>query len=319
MFAASVPERRAQWPLWGGTAHLVVRERRPGDLELARATVDAVLDEVERACSRFRPDSEISSLAADDGRRRVVSALLADLLAGALGAAAATGGAVDPTLGLAMIAAGYDTAFARVAPSAPSAGVPTLRRPASWRDIELGVDPATAAATVRTPPGVLLDLGATAKAMAADRAAALAHQLTGCPVMVSLCGDLAVAGTSAGQPWLVEVLERPDDVGGPLVHVHDGAVATSSTTARRWVSAGRRMHHLLDPATALPARAPWRTVTVAAATCLAANTAATAAIVKGDEGAGWLRASGLPARLVAADGRVHTVNDWPADQLERAS
>jgi thiamine biosynthesis lipoprotein len=101
--------------------------------------------------------------------------------------------------------------------------------------------------------------------------------------------------------------------------VYDGGVATSSTLSRTWYRAGQRMHHLLDPATALPVRALWRTVTVAAATCLEANTASTAAIVKGTAGAAWLAATGLPARLVAADGRVRTVNDWPGESLEQVS
>jgi thiamine biosynthesis lipoprotein len=116
-----------------------------------------------------------------------------------------------------------------------------------------------------------------------------------------------------GVPWTVRVVERPDDTGGPVVEVHDGGVATSTTRARRWAVAGRPMHHLLDPRTGLPVREVWRTVTVAAATCLDANTAATATVVKGDEGLAWLRATGLPARLVGHDGEVVVVNGWPPD------
>ena len=247
---------------------------------------------------------------------------MADLVTGALGAAEATGGAVDPTLGLAMIAAGYDAAFGcgagLTSPAAP-ADLPVVRRLANWRDVQLAVDPVSGLTTVRTPPGVLLDLGATAKAMAADRAADLAGTMTGCPVLVSLCGDLAVAGTRPDEPWLVQVLERPGDQCGPLVHVYDGGVATSSTATRRWFQAGKGSHHLLDPATGLPVSLWWRTATVAAATCLEANTASTAVIVKGVRGGPWLAATGLPGRLVFADGAVHAVNDWPAESLEKAS
>jgi thiamine biosynthesis lipoprotein len=169
-------------------------------------------------------------------------------------------------------------------------------------------------ASVRTPPGVLVDLGATAKAWAADRAAALASAETGCAVLVSLCGDVAVAGNAPADPWLVQVLERPQDRGGPVIQVYDGGVATSSTLSRRWAGPGSTMHHLLDPRTGLPVREVWRTVTVAAATCLEANTASTATIVKGTSGAGWLASTGLPARLVGADGRVRAVGGWPAEQ-----
>jgi len=198
------------------------------------------------------------------------------------------------------------------------AGTVTVRRAASWRDIVAGVDPVTGAPTLATAGGVLLDLGATAKARAADLAANAAHAATGCPVLVSLCGDLAVAGNHREQPWTVQVLERPDDDAGPMVHVYDGGVATSSTRSRRWTLDGRQMHHLLDPVTAVPVHPRWRTVTVAAASCLEANTASTAAIVMGAGGARWLASTGLPARLVAADGTVCTVNDWPAETSEPA-
>jgi thiamine biosynthesis lipoprotein len=320
---ASPVDRQAStcWPLWAGTAHLVVRERRPGDLQLAAAAVGSVVDAVDLACSRFRPDSEVRLLAAGHGRRTVVSDLLADLVGAALGAAAATGGAVDPTLGLAMVAAGYDQALAEpgAGPAARAATTVVVRRATSWRDIELSVDAMTGAPTLSTPAGLLLDLGATAKARAADLAAAGAHAATGCAVLVSLCGDLAVAANEADQPWLVQVLERPDDVCGPMVHVYDGGVATSSTRSRHWTRQGQAMHHLLDPATARPVRAFWRTVTVAAASCLEANTASTAAVVMGAGGARWLASTGLPARLVAADGRVRTLNDWPLEPVESVS
>ena len=185
---------------------------------------------------------------------------------------------------------------------------PRLVRTATWRDVS--VDEGRRVLTV--PDGVLLDLGATAKAFAADRAAARAHDAVGMPVLVSLCGDIAVAGTRPGQPWVVLVVETPDEVDGPLVEVHDGGLATSTTRARRWLRAGRPMHHLLDPVTGLPAVEVWRTVTVAAATCLDANIASTATVVKGAVGLRWLASTGLPARLVAADGSTAVVGGWPA-------
>ncbi len=137
------------------------------------------------------------------------------------------------------------------------------------------------------------------------------HDAVGMPVLVSLCGDIAVAGTRTGEPWTVLVVETADQTDGPLVEVHDGGLATSTTRARRWLRSGRPMHHLLDPVTGLPAAEVWRTVTVAAATCVDANTASTAAVVKGAEGLPWLESTGLPARAVAADGTVRVVGGWP--------
>jgi thiamine biosynthesis lipoprotein len=305
-----------RWPLWGGTAHLLVRPRTGttlGVTELiaARDAVDEVVAAVDAACSRFRADSEVSRLARAGGAETVVSRTLAEALAAALRAARLTDGAVDPTLGRSMVALGYDRDLAQIPADRPDARppAPTVVRAAAWQDVELDV----VRRTVRVPPGVLLDLGATAKAYAADRAAAAATARTGLPVLVGLAGDIAVAGTEAEHPWTVRVAERPDDLGGPLVAVHDGGVATSTTRARRWALAGLPVHHLLDPVTGLPAEEHWRTVTVAAASCLDANIASTATVVKGPSGLEWLRGTGLPARLVDADGAVVTVNGWPPE------
>jgi len=348
------PDREvaADWPLWGGTARLVVRAPDEASaaaaLDAARVEVDTVVEAVDAACSRFRPDSEVAALARAGGSPVPVSEVFGAAVAAALRAAELSDGAVDPTLGNALVAAGYDrdigdledigdlgdladiediedigniarsqsAADAAGDLTAPEAGAapPQLRRSASWRDVTLD----ESARTVRVPDGVLLDLGATAKAFAADRAAALAHQVTGGPVLVSLCGDIAVVGTVPGRPWLVLVVERPDETVGPLVEIHDGGLATSTTRARRWVRSGHPMHHLLDPVTGLPAREVWRTVTVSAATCLDANIASTATVVKGDAGLSWLESTGLPARLVGADGSVRGIGDWPQGALEPA-
>jgi FAD:protein FMN transferase len=305
-------EGRAQWPLWGGQATLIVRGH---DLKGAREAVDSVVMAVDVACSRFRPDSELVRLAVAGGQRQAVSPLLADLVSAALRAAELTQGAVDPTVGSALLDAGY--AASRSGPTQPRWRMPAspVRVAASWRDVDLDV----AAGTLRTPPGVLVDLGATAKARAADLAAAAAYAATGEPVLVGLCGDVAVAGTPVDKPWTVQVLERPDDADGPLVELYDGGVATSSTQVRRWLRHGSAMHHLIDPRTGLPVKEFWRTATVAAASCLDANIASTATVVKSDRGLAWLEATGLPARLVASDGSVRGLGGWPADCLQLAS
>jgi thiamine biosynthesis lipoprotein len=72
------------------------------------------------------------------------------------------------------------------------------------------------------------------------------------------------------------------------------------------------MHHIIDPRTGAPVRATWRTVSVAAADCTQANIAATAALVRAGAAPTWLEELGLPARLVAWDGRPRLVAGWPA-------
>jgi thiamine biosynthesis lipoprotein len=277
------------------------------DLAAARQVVAAEVAAIDLAASRFRADSEVSRLAAACGRAVPVSPLLAAAIAAALRAARLTGGAVDPTVGTAMADLGYDRDFAAL--SARSGSV-TVRRLPGWRSVELDA----AAGTVRVPAGTMIDLGATAKAFAADRAARLAAAAAGCGVLVSLGGDVAAAGPAPAGGWRVLVTDDHARVdGGQRVTVSSGGLATSSTTVRRWLRNGRELHHLLDPATCAPVDGPWRTVSVAAGSCLDANVASTATIVLADRGLSWLAGTGLPGRLVAHDGTVHCVGDWPSE------
>jgi thiamine biosynthesis lipoprotein len=164
---------------------------------------------------------------------------------------------------------------------------------------------------------VVLDLGATAKALAADHAAAAAGAAVGeAGVLVSLGGDLAVVGPAPPDGWRVRVTDdHRSDVTAPgqWITLRAGGLATSSTTVRRWETDGGSAHHLLDPATGSPVASPWRTVSVTAASCLDANIASTAAIIRGERAPDWLESLGLPARLVRTDGTVQRVAGWPAE------
>jgi FAD:protein FMN transferase len=172
---------------------------------------------------------------------------------------------------------------------------------------------------VRIAPGVRVDLGATAKARTADLAAAEIAERTGGGCLVSLGGDIAVAGPPPDGGWPIRVEDVTGDPEAPpsgpcsVVTIRDGGLATSSTRARRWRRNGVELHHLLDPRTGLPPERSWRTVSAAAGTCVDANTVTTAVIVRGYRVWPWLRGVGLPARLVAGDGRVFTAGGWPQD------
>jgi FAD:protein FMN transferase len=266
---------------------------------------------VDAACSRFRPDSELVQVNARAGSRVRVSQHLAEAVTVALHAAAQTEGDVDPTLGLSLAAAGYDRDFDAVPTDGP-AMMPRPPRPGAWRDVELDVDNRT----LRIPANTALDLGATAKAWTADRAAARIAAAVGTPVLVSLGGDLAIAGPAESQPahgWPVRLTAESRDGDGPVAYIHDGGVASSSTVVRRWRRGGETLHHLLDPRTGRPVAPLWRMITVNAATCLDANTATTAAMVRGAAAPDWLARLGLPSRLVDAHRGVATIAGWPED------
>ena len=299
----------AAWELWTTTAHLVVTD--PDALPAAVRLVRNHLAEVGAACSRFRPDSELSRInaAAATGRVRTrVSPLLAELLAAALDVARRTEGRVDPTVGAALIGLGYDRDYLAIAPDGPAVRpVPPRVR---WDAVQLDVD------VLRVPAGVVLDLGASAKAVAADHAAALVADRLGIGVLVNLGGDLATAGNGPTDGWHVEVRDRDDD---PATHIglpQGFALATSSTRSRSWRRGGLTMHHIVDPSTGAPVEPAWRSVSVAAPTCVEANALTTATIVRGKQGLDWLRGIGAPARLVTIGGHVCTVGAWPEDPVE---
>jgi thiamine biosynthesis lipoprotein len=297
------------FPIWGTTGAVMTTDA--DRLSVAVAAVRGQLASFDVACSRFRADSEIERVNRTTGRWVEVKPLLVDAVEVAVRAAALTDGDVDPTVGEALIVLGYDRDFAAVLPSGPSTR--DLPPAPGWRLIEIdGTN-----SRIRVPLGVRLDLGATAKALAADRAAAAAADLAGCGVLVSLGGDIAAAGAVPFEGWTIGLadshLDEPEP--GQSVRIGAGGLATSSTTVRRWSRGGQVVHHVIDPSTGRPAREVWRTVTVAAATCVDANTASTAAIVRGEVALDWLASLGLPARLVRADGRIERTAAWPRPEV----
>lgn len=268
----------------------------------------AVLDEVDRTCSRFRPDSDLVRANGRAGRPTDVSPLLAAAVQVAVAAAAETDGLVDLTLGHALVAVGYDRDLALL-PQATTdpALVPAPARTGAWREVH--VDPA---GVVTVPEGCALDLGATGKAWAADLVVACVADELGVDVVASLGGDVAVHGST---PWPVAVSEVVGAVDAvDVVMVPAGGLATSTTLARRWVRGGVPRHHVLDPRTGEPTRGPWRTVSAFGRTAVAANTATTAAIVLGDDALRWLHDKDVAARLVAQDGTVVRTPGW-AEQV----
>jgi len=354
--------------------NVVLRVTDPRALARAREAVVNELQAIDRTCSRFRSDSEITSVNESAGGRPVqVSDLLAQAIELAMRATELTGGDVDPTVGRALVLSGYDRDWkemlelahghasapdrtlasadsiptnasdraesagsdtnhtsgppgammipanppgAMIAANPPGTVMVAAKRVGGWQSVRF--DPAVR--TVRVPRGVMLDLGATAKAWVADRAASAASQAGECGALVSVGGDIAVSGQAPAGGWAVHVTDdhrSAPSAPGQTVKIESGGLATSSTAVRCWRHQGQTMHHIIDPRTGAPVRGTWRTVSVAAASCADANIATTAALVRGGAAPAWLAGKGMPARLVSAGGRVYTVGDWPA-QVDRA-
>ncbi|WP_369963215.1 FAD:protein FMN transferase [Leifsonia sp. EB34] len=292
--------------VWGVDARIVVSD--PNSLPQARRIADAELAAVTAAASRFEPGSELSRINAGDrpAGGAELSPILAEFVAVALAAAADTDGDVDPTLGGDLDRLGYDRDFATLPVDGVTVSVARPRSP-GWQRVTLD------GRVLTLPDDLRLDLGATAKAHAADRIARRIAAATGADTLVSLGGDIATAGT-AERLWEVLVQDLPADPAQQIAIPNGAGVATSSTQKRRWRSDGHARHHILDPRFGLPADDVWRSVTVAASTCVRANALSTASIVRGLRAPDWLRGLGADARLVARDGSIVTTGRWPAEQ-----
>ncbi len=275
-------------------------------LRAAMAIVREQIEDIENACSRFRVNSELSRLnRGARGEPVLLSPLLEEAVAAALAAAEMTDGLVDPTVGGNVEEAGYTVTFRDLRADGPPVQLLT-RRIAGWR--ALAYDPV--AHTLRVPAGTAIDLGASGKAWAADRSANAVADNLGVSVLVECGGDIAVRGPSIEGGWPVRVALDEEAVDGQEIVVFDGGLATSGITARRWRRGGVELHHIIDPATGLPARTPWVMVTSAAATCLEANAAATAALIMGEQAVAWLDTVGIPSRLVAAGAEISYAGGW---------
>lgn len=311
----------AGWTALGASVQFVVTD--PARLERGRAMLESELAAIDAACNGLRPDSELALLARNPHRGVGpvrVGPLLAEVITAALRTAQLTDGDIDPTVG-------EYSGPGRFPPEV--AGEPELaaflKPDPGWRQVRLDAR----ARLLWLPPRTHLDLSATARAWAVDRCAGRLAGTLGCGVLIGLGGDIAVAGQVPAGGWRIRVQdvavpllpEPPPEPGRAgsarlagrtftVVAIRDGGLATSSRSARRWRV--DPLHYILDPRGGIPAAPFWRTVSVAAATCTFASAASTAAMIRGRHAKEWLTSLRLPARLVALDGRVHTVAGWPA-------
>jgi thiamine biosynthesis lipoprotein len=245
-----------------------------------RRAIERLFAAREATFSRFRASSELNRVNGDTGRPTRVSTVFAEVLRLALEAQRQTSGLFDPRLGTHLEAAGYDRDFALLGESS-AASLPAPPPPAEPVQLD--------GCTVLVPSGIRLDLNGVVKGHTVDEAVAI---LTG-DGFVSAGGDLGTSGET--------VVSLP---GGGSVTLVQGALATSGTDRRRWSRQGAEAHHLLDPRTGRPSTSRWSTVTVCAASCAGADTAAKAAFLLDAAGPTWLDARGLPGRFLTSQGVI---------------
>jgi thiamine biosynthesis lipoprotein len=273
----------------------------------------AWVETVEAACSRFREDSDISRANAAAGRPVRVSPTLLQAADAAVAMAELTGGLCDPTVGEAVINAGYDRTFEAIVAEGPGPEGPA-RGGGAWRQVEVDHQ----AGTITIPAGYRLDLGGSAKGWAVDSALAtlersILAENPGAGICITAGGDLGVAGRAPETGWPVTVRERLDgEDHGTEVFLARGAVATSGATARRWRRGEVTGHHIIDPRSGRPGSSHWSLVTVFSDSCLLSDVAATTAWLLDGEAEAWLGDHRLGARLVDDGGAITVVGDLGA-------
>ena len=292
-------EYERRFELFGSEVRLLVGPPADPSMprpELAAIGVEAFLRHAHERLTRFDPGSELSRLNADPRHAVAVSPRVVRAVGAALWAAERSGGLVDPTLLAEVEAAGYSESRAgrQPGPLAEALAAAPRARPAgpspdtAWSSVRVDPD----VCLVRRPPGVRLDLGGSAKGLAADLAA---ERLRGYETFaIDAGGDLRIGGAHPA-PRVVGVDHPLRDGDALALRIADGAAATSGLRTRIWRRGDGFAHHLIDPATGKPAWTGVVQATALAATTLEAETLAKAALLSGPDG-------GL--RLLAAGGGV---------------
>jgi thiamine biosynthesis lipoprotein len=272
---------------------------RPDDAvaEQAFDAAEAEFARLEDALSRFRPDSGLSRLNA--AGEHTVGRDLLELATAAVEARERTGGRFDPTVHDALVAAGYDRSFELLGHQEPSSAVAVAEPRAARCGGSVRID--RARSHIELGAGTRIDLGGIAKGHAADRVAtALAHAG---PCLVSAGGDIAVRGAPSAGVWAIAV---PTGDGELTIGLSHGGLATSGIDRRHWRRDGTERHHIIDPATGMPAVTDLLRVTAVAGSARDAEVLATALLLAGDldAAAAEADAAGTPCVLVARGGRT---------------
>lgn len=204
------------------------------------------VDELENRWSRFIAESDISRSNAARGAPVIVHADTRTLVRHGIRAWQLTGGAFDPTVLDAVIAAGYDRPFDELDAATAAAYLPERRTPGC---ADMRVDDELCSITF--PPGVGFDPGAIGKGLAADMIVNELRYAGASGAFLSIGGDIRVDGDPPiGDGWLIEIREptvRAGIIG--RVSMTGGGLATSTSRRRRWTTNGERRHHIIDPET----------------------------------------------------------------------
>ncbi|MFH1477605.1 MAG: FAD:protein FMN transferase [Verrucomicrobiota bacterium] len=244
----------------------------------ATAIVTNVLSNLEKRCSVYRLESELSRLNAQGANRPLpVSRELREILALAKAYGDLSGGAFDVTIGPIMKLWGFNQNRIPANPLTPDQIRPFLDK-IGYRHIVLSND-----TVCLDQADIQVDLGGIVKGYAVDRCCAELLNRGLSNALVNFGGNMRALGAPAkDRAWKIAVRNpfRPDQSLGTLCLSNGQAVATSGNYERFVTLHGRRYGHIMDPRTGFPASG-MAGVTVLAQTAADADALSTMLFVQG--------------------------------------
>ena len=282
----------ASWGETMGTGYSIriSGKTRRSVLQQLTKQIDEKLLEVNRQMSNWDPDSEISTFNQSTSTAPVtVSAAFAEVVDRALEFSRSTDGAFDPTLQPLLHLWGFGSEGGeREIPT--DADIDTARAATGWRKVS--VDPSGSLRKLSS--GVSLSLDAIAKGYGVDAIAGLLEDGGFENWFVEIGGEVVVKGHNPEDvPWKIGIQHpSPDPLNDRLqgvLHISQGAVATSGDYRNYREVDGSIYSHILDPRTGHTVLSTTASVTVHASSCADADAMATALFVMGpDDGIQWI-------------------------------
>lgn len=253
--------------------------------------IDHWLRDLDQRFSRFRAESELSSLNSAESAWVEISPSLQSLLQFSLTVAVASRGLVNVGILGPLMRAGYVGSW----PFASNDPVPTNPGPPSC------MPPLTSilelqSKRARLMPGFRVDLGGIAKGLWADEIVGKLGDNSTC----GLGGDVACRGDGPfGEGWPVETPS------GDIFLIKNGGVATSGIGKRRW---GAKAHHLIDPRTSEPSCSDIAQATIVADTAGAADWIASAVVIGGTSALNFFdRRADMVQSQIESVGKPHAI------------
>ncbi len=294
----------------GGPASIhLISEKNETELEALLGTLWREIFYFEKKFSRFLPSSELTRFNKKAGTKVPISPAMHDVLSAAKHYADVTNDLYNPFILPALQRAGYKNSAADGYTADPAPDY-TDRHVVKSVELQIGKNWAL------IPHGSAIDLGGMGKGYLLDRLTQLlkAESLHG--YWVELSGDIITYGYDETNSPIAVGIQNARDITQSRTDVHavgtggTMAVATSGTFKRDAHDSSQFTHHIIDPRSGSPAQTDVLLATVCAPSALAADIAASCAVIEGTQGAAAiLRKLGCEAWMIQYTTSSGSVSD----------